>query len=288
MRIDLHTHSYLSDGTDTPTKLVLNARVAGLDAVALTDHDTLDGLHEAREAGRRVGVQVLPGVELSAKYAGREVHLLGYGPRPDYEDLNAELVRIRQGRRNRLPAMLDKLASIGVPVTMAEVAAQAAGPGTSLGRPHVADAMVAKGYVASRDEAFDRFLDRKGPAYVGRPTIELTDGIDLLHQAGAAVVLAHPGIREMQEVLTGEVIEMLARKYGLDGIEVDYPLHDIGTRDLYHRLGARLDLVRTGSSDYHGTGKIGHDLGSVTTRPSAYRELLNRIAARGGVKLAGR
>lgn len=288
MRIDLHTHSYLSDGTDTPTKLVLNAQAAVLDVVALTDHDTLDGVHEAREAGRRVGVQVLPGVELSAKYGGREVHLLGYGPRPDYEDLNAELARIRQGRRNRLPAMLERLAAIGVPVSMTEVAAQAAGPGTSLGRPHVADALVAKGYVVNRNEAFDRYLDRRGPAYVSRPTIELTAGIDLLHQAGAAVVLAHPGSREMHEVLTGEVIEMLARRHGLDGIEVDYPLHDIATRDLYHRLGARLDLVRTGSSDYHGTGKTGHDLGSVTTRPSAYRELLSRIAARGGAVPAGR
>ncbi len=116
-----------------------------------------------------------------------------------------------------------------------------------------------------------------------RPAAELTAGIDLLHAAGAAVVLAHPGIRGMDEVLTGELIEMLAREHGLDGIEVDYPLHDASTRDLFHRLGARLDLVRTGSSDYHGTGKVGHDLGCVLTREPAFRELLSRVAARGGV-----
>ncbi|NLH69386.1 MAG: PHP domain-containing protein [Brooklawnia sp.] len=283
MRIDLHTHSNLSDGTDTPTRLVLNARNAGLEAVALTDHDTLDGVLEARAAGRRVGVHVVPGVELSTEVDGREVHLLGYGPRLDHDDLNAELARIRLGRRNRLPAMLDRLARLGVVVTMAEVQAQAGAPGTALGRPHVADALIAKGEVVNRQQAFDRFLDRNGPAFVPRPAAGLTAGIDLLHAAGAAVVLAHPGIRGMDEVLTGDLIEMLAREHGLDGIEVDYPLHDTATRDLYHRLGARLGLVRTGSSDYHGTGKAGHDLGSVTTRPPAFHELLRRIAERGGV-----
>lgn len=281
MRIDLHTHSWVSDGTDSPTRLVLKAHAAGLDVIALTDHDTLGGVEEAREAGRRVGVHVLAGVELSATLSAREVHLLGYGPRLDHAELNAELHRIRQGRRNRLPAMLEKLTELGFPVTMGEVQAHAAA-GASLGRPHVADAMVARGYVVSRDEAFLRFLDRHGPAYVPRPTCELGAGIDLLHAAGAAVVLAHPGIREMNQVLTGEVIEWLTREHGLDGIEVDYPLHDLSTRDLYHRLGARLDLVRTGSSDYHGAGKVGHDLGCVTTREPAYRELLRRITAHGG------
>lgn len=283
MHIDLHTHSNVSDGTDTPTRLVLNARAAGLATVALTDHDTLDGIQEARAAGRRIGIHVVPGVELSAEVDGREVHLLGYGTRLDHRDLNAELTRIRLGRRNRLPAMLDKLARLGVPLTMAEVEAQAGAAGTALGRPHVADALIAKGKVANRQEAFERFLDRNGPAFVPRPAAELTAGIDLLHAAGAAVVLAHPGIRGMDEVLTGELIEMLAREHGLDGIEVDYPLHDASTRDLYHRLGARLDLVRTGSSDYHGTGKVGHDLGCVLTREPAFRELLSRVAARGGV-----
>lgn len=283
MRIDLHAHSWVSDGTDSPTRLVLAARQAGLDAIALTDHDTLAGLDEARAAGRRMGVHVLGGVELSARHEGHEVHVLGYGPRSDDAALNAELARIREGRLNRLPAMLEKLAALGVPVSMDEVRAQGGGAPVSLGRPHVADAMVAKGYVASRDEAFASYLDSKGPAFVPRPAADLIGGIELLHGAGAAVVIAHPGIRGMNQVLTGELLERLARDHGLEGIEVDYPLHDVSTRDLYHRLGARCDLVRTGSSDYHGTGKVGHDLGIETTRESAYRELLSRIAERGGV-----
>lgn len=282
MRIDLHTHSWISDGTDSPTRLVLNAQRAGLDVVALTDHDTLAGLDEAREAGRRIGVRVLGGVELSAIQDGTEVHLLGYGPRRNDPELNAELERLRAGRTERLPKMLAKLEALGMPLSLDEVRAQAKDSQTSLGRPHVADAMVARGYVANRDEAFERFLDRTGAAYVGRPAVPLAAGVDLLHHAGAAAVIAHPGIRGMAEVLTGTLLTQLRAEHGLDGIEVDYPLHDPQTRDLYQQLGSRLDLVRTGSSDYHGTGKTGHDLGSATTRASAFDELLRRIQAHGG------
>lgn len=282
MRIDLHTHSWVSDGTDSPTRLVLNAQRARLDVIALTDHDTLAGLDEARAAGRRVGVRVLGGVELSAIQDGREVHLLGYGPRRDNAELNAELERLRAGRRERLPKMLAKLAELGMPVTLDDVRAQAKDSQTSLGRPHLADAMIARGYVATRDEAFERYLDREGPVYVERPAVPLPDGIDLLHDAGAATVIAHPGIRGMSTVLTGSLIEKLRTEHGLDGIEVDYPLHDPDTRELFHQLGARLDLVRTGSSDYHGTGKTGHDLGCALTRQPAFEELLSRIHSHGG------
>ncbi|WIY83768.1 PHP domain-containing protein [Propionimicrobium sp. PCR01-08-3] len=283
MRIDLHTHSWVSDGTDSPTRLVLNAQRAGLDVVALTDHDTLAGLDEAREAGRRIGVRVVPGVELSARLHGGDVHLLGYGPRRDNEEFNAELNRLRSGRRDRLPKMLAKLADLGMPLTVEDVRAQVKDAETSLGRPHVADAMVAKGYVANRDEAFAKYLDSSAPAYVSRPTIELAAGIDLLHRAGAAAVIAHPGIRGMDDYLTGDDVKQMAIEHGLDGIEVDYPLHDAETRELYHRLGERLGLVRTGSSDYHGAGKIDHDLGCETTRESALRALYARIRSHGGV-----
>lgn len=277
MRIDLHTHSLVSDGTDSPTRLVLAAQAVGLDVVALTDHDTMAGVAEASEVGRRVGVQVLPGLELSTNFGGVEVHLLGYGPDPRHPELIAELTRLRQSRAQRIPQMLARLAALGVQLDEQALLARAAASNSSVGRPHLADELVAAGYVATRDEAFMRYLDRNGPAYVPRYTIELTKGIELVHAAGGAAVLAHLGIRGVSEVLTGEVIEMLAAEYDLDGIEVDYPLHDADTRDLYHRIGARANLARTGSSDYHGTGKVGHDLGSVTTRSTAYQELLRRI-----------
>jgi len=283
MRIDLHTHSSVSDGTDTPTRLVLKAQAAGLDVIALTDHDTLLGLDEAAEAGRRVGVKVLAGVEVSTQLRGAEVHLLGYGIGQHDEAFNEELARGRASREQRLPAMLARLAALGLPLDLSEVMAQRKSANVTVGRPHVADAMVARGYVANRDEAFAKYLDRTGPAYVPRSMVDLGRGIDLIHEAGGAAVLAHPGIREMAEALTGDVIAGLTSEHGLDGIEVDYPLHDASTRDLYHRIGARLGLVRTGGSDYHGSGKVDHPLGVATARESAYRELLRRIRSHGGL-----
>ncbi|MGI5952547.1 MAG: PHP domain-containing protein, partial [Brooklawnia sp.] len=214
MRIDLHTHSWASDGTDSPTRLVLKAQQAGLDVIALTDHDTFAGVDEARQAGRRMGVQVLGGVELSTRLGDHDVHLLGYGPRIDDAELNREMAQMRRARTERVPAILDKLAGLGINLTIDAVRAQTAGPITSLGRPHIADALVAGGHVADRTEAFDRYLDRRAPAYVPRASITLVRGIELLQGAGGAAVIAHPGIRGVGEVLTGEVLETLARDHG--------------------------------------------------------------------------
>ncbi|MCW5954460.1 MAG: PHP domain-containing protein, partial [Propionibacteriaceae bacterium] len=155
MRIDLHAHSAISDGTDAPSELVAEAARAGLDVVALTDHDTFDGVPEALAAATAAGVRVVPGVEMSTEVAGVSVHLLGYGCRTDDADLLAELTLIRRGREGRIPAMLAVLAELGMPLDPA-VLAQVSGSATSIGRPHLADALVAQGYVADRTEAFDR------------------------------------------------------------------------------------------------------------------------------------
>lgn len=282
MRIDLHTHSSVSDGTDPPGVLVEAAKACGLDVVALTDHDTFAGIPEAVEAGRRAGITVLGGVELSTQFDGRSVHLLGYGCRTDDPPLTAELARLRTGRTGRLDAMLDKLADLGVSLTADEVWRQA-GSAPSLGRPHVADAMVAKGFVADRDEAFARYLDDDGPAYVPRYATDLADAIGLIHDAGGAAVLAHPWARGSAATLTAETIAKLAAG-ALDGIEADHPDHDAGTREALRALGARLGLVCTGSSDHHGTGKTNNPLGACTTTEAAYDDLLRRIGDRGGVQ----
>lgn len=282
MRIDLHTHSRVSDGTDSPTMLVMNAHQAGLDMVALTDHDTMDGIPEAVTAGQRIGVSVVPGIEVSTKYETKTIHLLGYGVVLAGSQLVQELQRVRESRVNRAEAMIKKLAELGYPLDP-EIIAKTAALTVSVGRPHIADAMVKMGYVADRSAAFEDFLSPGKPAYVSRYSIPLGRAIDLVHQAGGAAVLAHPGIRGADEVLTGEVIAKLASEHQLDGIEVDYPLHDADTRDILHRIGARLGLIRTGSSDYHGTGKVGHELGTATTRQSAWESLNRRIAHYGGV-----
>lgn len=281
MRIDLHTHSRVSDGTDTPTGLVLKALDAGLDVVALTDHDTFDGVHEAAAAGKRVGVRVVTGVEMSTQLDGTSVHLLGYGCNVHDPALTAELAALRQARSRRLPAMCDALTGLGMDIGVDDVAA-ASRSARALGRPHVADALVSKGYVADRREAFDRFLAEGRPAYVARYSTPLGRAIDLVQAAGGVAVIAHPWGRGSRGVLTAPVIEALVRDHGLDGIEVDHEDHDSDTRRLLFDMGARLGLIRTGSSDYHGAGKDGHALGCNLTRRTAFMEIVSRIRQRQG------
>ncbi|MFT8394679.1 PHP domain-containing protein [Propionibacterium sp.] len=281
MRIDLHTHSNVSDGTDSPTALVRRAQELGVQVVALSDHDTFDGIGEALEAGRRFGVFVLPGIEISTHVGHTEVHLLGYGADPWNPALREALADMRVSRAERVPLMLAKLHELGVDISEDDVAAQA-GHASSIGRPHVADALVAAGYVKNRNEAFDRFLDDKGPAFVPRRSLELPTAIDLVHGAHGACVIAHPWIGSGREVVTPALLASLTTEHGLEGIEVDHPAQDQETRALLFELGGRLGLIRTGSSDYHGTGKTGHELGCETSRPTALRELATRITARGG------
>ncbi|AQP44317.1 PHP domain-containing protein [Tessaracoccus flavus] len=282
MRIDLHTHSRVSDGTDTPTSLVMKAFEAGLDVIALTDHDTFGGVMEAQEAGKRIGVKVLCGIEMSTEHNHRPVHLLGYGCDPFDRALNAELAKIRFARTDRLPAMVKALSDEGLEITLDDVMAAANGAPT-IGRPHVADALVAKGYVADRDQAFAEWLGEDRPGYVYRYASPLEHAIDLIHAAKGVAVLAHPWGRQGKDALSAPYIESLVQSHGLEGLEVDHEDHDVDTRSLLFEMGARLGLVRTGSSDYHGTGKKGHPLGANLTRPSAYRDLVARIRRRGGV-----
>ncbi|MBO1030897.1 PHP domain-containing protein [Tessaracoccus sp. SD287] len=281
MRIDLHTHSTVSDGTDTPTALVHKAHDAGLDVIALTDHDTFDGISQAVEAGKRLGVTVVRGVEMSCEVDGSSVHLLGYGCDASNRALAAELAKNRAGRAGRLQAFADRFTELGMQLSVADIKEQS-GLSPSVGRPHVADALVKKGYVADRREAFETWLADDKPGYIGRYSTPLEDGIDLVHGAGGVAVLAHPWGRNSRDHLTVEYIEQLVRDHELEGIEVDHVDHDEETRSLLFDMGARLGLIRTGSSDYHGTGKQGVPLGLNTTRESAYRELVVRIRRRGG------
>ncbi|WP_277619689.1 PHP domain-containing protein [Cutibacterium namnetense] len=280
--MDLHTHSTISDGTDSPMRLMMKAAGSGLDVVALTDHDTLDGLEEAQAAGQRFGVRLLPGFEMTCHIGGRDVHLLGYGARPSDSVLGRELHLTRASRAERLDAICQRLSDAGMTVTVDDVH-RAAGSASSLGRPHVADAMVAKGYVEDRDEAFRDWLADGKPAYVPRRSVALEEGIDLIHNAGGVAVLAHPWGRGAQQVLTPQVIASLSAYHQLDGIEVEHQDHDQAARRMLFDLGGRLGLVRTGASDYHGSGKKDHELGCNVTRETAYRELVTRIQLRGGI-----
>lgn len=263
MRIDLHTHSSVSDGTDAPGELVAAAAASGMDVIALCDHDTFDGLDAAGMAGRRLGVQVVRGIEVSAEHHGTSVHLLGYGCRVDDEPLGQELARIRTGRTGRVPTMLARLAAAGMPID--DVLPGIVGDSPSVGRPHLADAMVAKGYVSDRTEAFDRYLADGGPLFVGRYAAPLERALDLIRAAGGAAVIAHPWGRGSRDLLAAGLLAELAGAGRLDGVEVDHQDHDPATRRELRQLATRLGLLVTGSSDYHGTGKQDHELGCNTT-----------------------
>ena len=281
MRIDLHTHSNISDGTDTPAALVSAAAEAGLDAVALCDHDTMLGVPEAQAAGQVFGVAVLRGLEMSAELGGVTIHLLGYGCDPVAEPLAAALSEVRQGRDERVPRMVAALNAAGLPLTVEDVLAQAT-PGTTLGRPHVADAMIAQGLVSDRQEAFMLWLGEGCPGYVSHPRIPIEQGIAMIRGAGGVTVLAHAWGRGSRRVLTPRVIAQLAEFDGLDGLEVDHRDHDGPTRAALRTLAEANDLLVTGSSDYHGTGKIDHDLGCETTTQANYEAIIALIKDRSG------
>ena len=273
MRIDLHTHTDRSDGTTSPADLVRHAHELGIDVLGLTDHDTTEGWDEAADVASQVGVTLVRGIELSCKLAGYGVHLLAYLPNPTYEPLTDELVRILDGRNSRLPATLDKLRDLGIDIAAVDVR-RLAGEAAAMGRPHVADALVAKGVVRDRGEAFDRYLGPQGPAYVNRYAADLFAMIDLVAGAGGVTVVAHPwASRHNHEALDEAGLESL-KQAGLSGIEVDHQDHDRPARDALRAVARNLDLVATGSSDYHGDGKVDHELGCNTTHPAEYERLI--------------
>ncbi len=270
MPIDLHTHSSRSDGTATPTELVAEAVAHGLDVVALTDHDTIDGWDEATAAALAQGITLVRGIELSTRYDGRSVHLLAYLPDQAFQPLADEMARVRDGRESRLPVMMERLRELGIDITEDEVRDGAA-EGAVLGRPHVADALVGKGVIGHRNEAFEQLLGPRGPAFVPRYATSLADGVALVRAAGGVPVIAHPWGRN--RVLTVDALADL-RRDGLAGIEVDHQDHGPDEREALRGIADDLDLVATGSSDWHGTGKTDHDLGCNTTEPEALERLL--------------
>lgn len=279
MQIDLHAHSSVSDGTVPPADLVRAAAAAGLDVVALTDHDTTAGWDEAAAVASETGVGLVRGIEISTRYRGSGVHLLAYLPDPSDHPLQSELDRIVGGRQDRLPTMMDRLRNLGIPAT-AEALAEVSGGNEVTGRPHVADMLVRLGVVRDRDEAFARFLAEGGPAYVDRYVPELEDMLRLVTAARGVSVVAHPWGRGSQDALDDGAFAAL-RDAGLDGVEIDHLDHDASKRARLREIAGALDLIVTGSSDHHGTGKVGHDLGCETTAPEQLERILDRAAALG-------
>ncbi|MEV6281648.1 PHP domain-containing protein [Kribbella sp. NPDC051770] len=273
MRIDLHTHSNRSDGTDPVDVLIAHAKRDGLDVIALTDHDTADGWAEGRRAAEELGIGFVPGIEISCKLQGIGVHLLAYLPDPSYQPLADELRLVRDGRTDRIPSIVARLNGLGVDLTVDDVLAQATGT-PSVGRPHVADALVAKGVVADRGEAFDRFLADGRPGHISHYAIEPGRAIDLVREAGGVPVIAHPWGRSSRKVITAETIARLVAEHGLAGIEVDHQDHAPQSRETLRGIAEELGIIWTGSSDHHGLGKVNHELGVNSTDPEQFQRLL--------------
>ncbi len=273
MRIDLHTHSCASDGTDTPADLVRAAKAAGLDVVALTDHDAMSGWAEAGRAADEVGITLVPGLEISTAFHHRGVHLLAYLPDPTHPQLVAALDRILAGRTARTPAIVAALRGHGIDITEDDVRREAGGS-VAAGRPHVADALVRLGVAPDRSQAFVDLLNPGKPGYANRYAAPLEEMIPIVAGAGGVTVIAHPWGRRGGTVLDAAALADL-RDLGLAGIEVDHQDHSAAQRVELRGIATDLDLIVTGSSDHHGLGKVDHDLGVHTTDPEQYERLVS-------------
>ncbi|MGH3656358.1 MAG: PHP domain-containing protein [Micromonosporaceae bacterium] len=272
MLIDLHTHSSISDGTDSPAELVAAAVTAGLDVVALTDHDSTAGWQAARES-LPAGLTLIPGVELSCRWYGADppigLHLLGYLFDPGYPDLVAELGRIRHGRERRAERIVGLLRADGIDVTWREVQGYAIGG--VVGRPHLAQALIRRGLVDSVSAAFAP--EWLGERYrVTKSDVDVFRGLRLIQDAGGVAVFAHPKAHRRGPIVPDTLIGELADA-GLFGIEADHVDHGPAEREQVRRLAADLGLVVTGSSDYHGDNKLVR-LGENTTAPQAYHRIV--------------
>lgn len=281
LRIDLHTHSTASDGTDSPAELVAAAAAAGVDVIAITDHDTTAGW-AATAAVLPAGMQLVRGAEFSCvSPTGRgdrdvSVHLLGYLFDPGHPAIVAEQSRLRAEREQRVRRMTEKLAADGYPVATDTVFGLI-GAGSSAGRPHLARALVAAGVVASVDEAFAKLLYTGSPYYVPRSDTPVAHAVEMVRAAGGVTVFAHPLARRRGRVVELSVIAELAAA-GLTGVEVDHPDHVPEARDVLRGLAAALDLVATGSSDYHGANKT-TPIAAETTAPEAFEKLVATATA---------
>ena len=278
--IDLHAHTTASDGSLSPTELVDKAADLGLAALAVTDHDTIGGLAEAAAAAARRGIGFVPGVELSVEDEGGRFHLLGYLFHSEDAALGDHLKRLRASRARRNAQMAEKMAALGLSVTMDDVRAEAGEDADVIARPHFAQALIKKGVVGSVKEAFDRYLSTGKPLYLPKEVLTPAEAIALLHSAGGIAVMAHPGLVPLNDDALARRVESLAQEAGMDGIEAYYSQHGPAQTSQFLALAGRLGLIVTGGSDFHGTPKPHVPLGVVFEGKPAPAGLLDGMRAR--------
>ncbi len=273
--IDLHVHTNFSDGSYSPRDVVRRAVKRGLKAIAITDHDTIEGLSEAVAESELHGLEILTGLEISAESGKGNIHILGYMIDLDNAALLENLEFLRIGRRERIPKILKKLQSFDMPITIEEIEREA--PGGVPGRPHVANVMFYKQYVKSRPEAFDKFLRRGAPAFEDKVKLSLAKAIEIIRGAGGIPVLAHPvSLDEHDSDKLFDRLEEL-KKLGLMGIEAYYSTHSEKQTELYLEIADELDLCVTGGSDFHGIAKPTIEIGKIPVGGPLPYILINRL-----------
>lgn len=282
MVIDLHTHTNFSDGTDTPTELINKALAAGITTIGLTDHDSIGGWQEATNA-LRGGISLVPGAEISCQTTdGISVHILGLLFDSNNSQLMNTLEKTRENRHGRMEKIIARINEAGIDISMADVLEQLS-DGATLGRPHLADALVKKGVVASRDEAFSQMLHNNSKYYVSHYSPSPEDAIKLIKAAGGVSVIAHPMASHRGRIISLATFGSLITA-GLDGIEVDHRDHSPDEKAQLITLAKESNLVMTGASDYHGNGKL-NQLGEYITEPNQWEKLEARATARRVISL---
>ena len=280
MSIDLHTHSNFSDGTMTPTELVALARHKKISALALTDHDTMAGIPEAVLAGAEMGVEVVPGIEISVIHAQVEYHVLGYWADAHNSVLAAALARLQGARAERNENILEKLRVMGIQITAEEL--QVVSEQGQTGRPHIARILVERGVVKTMSQAFDQFLKKGEAAYASRFTYDAVEAVELIRQAGGLAVLAHPVQNDPDLTRLPSVLVDLVRA-GLDGLELYYPTHSNKIKKKLRALAGEYDLLLTGGSDYHGDVRPGTSLAggkNIFVPPELLEKMKERLRLR--------
>jgi len=257
--VDLHIHSTASDGSLSPLQIIRTAKNIGLRAIAITDHDTVDGSAQAMASARDSGLEILSGIEISADYTPGTMHILGYLIDVDDPCLNETLRKLQKSRDNRNHEIIERLRLLGIDIRFDEVV-EVSGGG-QVGRPHIARVLVQKGAVQTMDEAFARFLKKSGPAYVPRYRLSPSEAIQTILRAGGVPVLAHPFTLNAKSEAELEAIIADLKQAGLKGLEVYYPDHSVVRTALYERLARRHGLLMTGGTDFHGAAKPGVFIG---------------------------
>jgi predicted metal-dependent phosphoesterase TrpH len=271
--VDLHMHSIFSDGTFTPTQLVKRAKENRVEVMAITDHDNVDGLKEGKKAADRVGITFINGIEISANFKDKDIHILGYFLNLEDMDFLEWLQDLQKKRYNRILKMLEKLERLGIEISVEEVKKEALG--NVIGRPHIAKLIIKKGFSTTMDEVFDRYLGDGKPAYIPKVGVDMVEVVKRLKKNGAIVSLAHPHLISHPEDTVVNIIDLLVEN-GLDGLELYYPNIDIRKKNKLVKIAKKRGLLLTGGSDFHGLNRVGIDIGVEKIPISIYEKLRDR------------